>query len=194
LAACTTPTDPVLANSIVNGRFADLHIHLRLRQLLSGESAANDGIALPFFYLGVYLIKYSAGEAIKNWFLNVVLYEMCVAIAFGCSVGYAMRYALRFSEERNYIDKKNFLVFEIAFAVGSSLLLAEIDWIVLRFWNRLYVWYLLVHLNVCGWSRFLLGRLVYKRYRRSACPRSHRYACEHCLFYLFRSVYPLVVV
>ena len=32
-----TPTDPVLANSIVNGRFADLHIHLNIRRLLSGE-------------------------------------------------------------------------------------------------------------------------------------------------------------
>ena len=83
-------------------------------------SAANDGIALPFFYLGVYLIKYSAGEAIKNWVLNTILYEMCVAVAFGSAVGFAMRYALRFSEERNYIDKKNFLVFQIAFACFVS--------------------------------------------------------------------------
>jgi len=38
LGACTAPTDPVLANSIINGRFADIHINLRLRKILSGES------------------------------------------------------------------------------------------------------------------------------------------------------------
>lgn len=43
LASTCAPTDPVLANSIVNGRFAELHINKRVRDLLSGESAANDG-------------------------------------------------------------------------------------------------------------------------------------------------------
>ncbi|KAI9026376.1 Sodium/hydrogen exchanger family-domain-containing protein [Hyaloraphidium curvatum] len=56
-AACS-PTDPVLANSIVKGRFADLHVSPTVRDLLSAESAANDGMGYPFLLLGVYLIRY----------------------------------------------------------------------------------------------------------------------------------------
>jgi NhaP-type Na+/H+ or K+/H+ antiporter len=56
IAGCVTPTDPMLANSIVKGVFADRHIPLRLRNLISAESAANGGLGLmllflPFFYM-----------------------------------------------------------------------------------------------------------------------------------------------
>ncbi len=49
IAACMAPTDPILANSIVSGRFADMHIPVAIRQLLSAESAINDGIIASFF-------------------------------------------------------------------------------------------------------------------------------------------------
>ena len=48
IAACMAPTDPILANSIVSGRFADMHIPVAIRQLLSAESAINDGILFCF--------------------------------------------------------------------------------------------------------------------------------------------------
>ena len=37
LAACITPTDPILASSIVKGRFAEEHIPEHVRDLLSAE-------------------------------------------------------------------------------------------------------------------------------------------------------------
>ncbi|KAJ1563694.1 hypothetical protein HK405_001121 [Cladochytrium tenue] len=37
VAACLTPTDPVLANSIVKGRYAEAHIPLNVRLLLASE-------------------------------------------------------------------------------------------------------------------------------------------------------------
>ncbi|KAJ3078559.1 hypothetical protein HK102_004397, partial [Quaeritorhiza haematococci] len=116
MAACTAPTDPVLANSIVNGRFADMHITKPVREILSGESAANDGVALPFFFLGVALLKYPPGKAMAYWFAEVWAYELGVALVTGLAVGYVARVTLRFSEERQLIDKKNFLSFEIALA------------------------------------------------------------------------------
>ncbi|RKO95582.1 hypothetical protein CAUPRSCDRAFT_9045, partial [Caulochytrium protostelioides] len=48
IAASCAPTDPILANSIVSGRFADMHISLPIRYLLSAESAGNDGIGTLF--------------------------------------------------------------------------------------------------------------------------------------------------
>lgn len=37
MAACITPTDPILASSIVKGRFAEKHIPEHVRDLLSAE-------------------------------------------------------------------------------------------------------------------------------------------------------------
>jgi NhaP-type Na+/H+ or K+/H+ antiporter len=34
IAACVTPTDPVLANSVVKGRFAEKHIPPHIRNLM----------------------------------------------------------------------------------------------------------------------------------------------------------------
>ncbi len=104
----------------MNGRFADLHIHHRLRQLLSAESACNDGAALPFFFLGALLMRYPTGEAIGRWVYMVFLYEMGVAIVLGVTVGFLAHIALKYSETHNLIDKKNFLTFEIALAVFVS--------------------------------------------------------------------------
>src|ERR1700761_8898005 len=63
-AGCVTATDPVLASSVVGkGKFAK-RVPNHLRDLLSAESGCNDGMAFPFIYLSIYLIRYhrDAGE------------------------------------------------------------------------------------------------------------------------------------
>ncbi|KAJ3163260.1 hypothetical protein HDU86_002430 [Geranomyces michiganensis] len=143
LAACLAPTDPILANSIVTGRFADKYIAVPVRLLLSGESAANDGLAIPFFQLGLYLVAFPAKKAWATWAYHIVLYvkqagernsplvgarlgslpvlfcryEVGVGIIFGAVVGYLTKFALKASERRNYIDKRSFLSVEIALAL-----------------------------------------------------------------------------
>ena len=77
---------------------------------------------MPFFYLGIYLYKYSPKEAIGKWFYIIWLYEVLLAVVIGSVIGLATRYALRYSENHNLIDKKNFLVFEIALAVRISIM------------------------------------------------------------------------
>src|SRR6056297_917773 len=61
IGAVITPTDPVLANSVVIGRTAEGNIPKRLRYLLSAEAGANDGGA----YLLVFLAVLLAGESIR---------------------------------------------------------------------------------------------------------------------------------
>lgn len=71
IAACTTPTDPVLANTIVKGLFADTHIAENLRNLLAGESAANDGLGLPLVLFPIILSRTSSlGTGISWWLLD----------------------------------------------------------------------------------------------------------------------------
>ena len=47
VGAVVTPTDPIVASAIVTGKLATEKLPEDLRHLISGESGANDGLALP---------------------------------------------------------------------------------------------------------------------------------------------------
>lgn len=55
LGTAICPTDPVLASSVVTGKPAEEDLPSRDRQILSLESGANDGLALPFVLAAVAL-------------------------------------------------------------------------------------------------------------------------------------------
>jgi NhaP-type Na+/H+ or K+/H+ antiporter len=59
VGACVTPTDPVLSNSIVKGKFADKNVPKDLQKIIVAESGANDGLGYPYLFLALYLIKYT---------------------------------------------------------------------------------------------------------------------------------------
>lgn len=49
IAAGVTPTDPILASSVVGkGKFAQDHVPSHIRHILQAESGCNDGAAFPF--------------------------------------------------------------------------------------------------------------------------------------------------
>lgn len=135
VAACVTATDPVLASSVVGkGKFAK-RVPKHLRDLLSAESGCNDGMAFPFIYLGLYLLKYRphATEVFYHWFCFTILYECVFGAFFGVCVGYIARRAVRFAHERDIIDRESFLVFYFVlalFCAGSGSLLGLDDLLV----------------------------------------------------------------
>ncbi|PWY97744.1 hypothetical protein BCV70DRAFT_208301 [Testicularia cyperi] len=125
LATSATPTDPVLSNAIVKGAFADQYISPRIRNLISGESGANDGFGYPFLFLARMLLRsdMSTFQALTNWILETCLYTVGGAILYGALIGYLCRKLLEFSTDRNLIDKESFLLFGAAmgvFIVGSG--------------------------------------------------------------------------
>ncbi|CAG8534994.1 14133_t:CDS:10 [Funneliformis caledonium] len=134
IAACITPTDPILANSVVKGRFAEKHVPPHVRNLLSAESASNDGLAYPFLYLTIYLMEESSVvKAFGLWFLYSWLYQVLLSCVIGIIAGYVARKLLYLAESHRLIDKESFLVFAIALAlflmgtvsmIGSNDLLA----------------------------------------------------------------------
>ncbi|KAG0292641.1 hypothetical protein BGZ98_002507 [Dissophora globulifera] len=134
IAACVTPTDPVLSNSVVKGRFAEKHVPPRIRYLLSAESGINDGMGLPFLFLGLYLLIYpSVGEAIGKWFYLVWAYQILLSVVIGGVIGAVARKLVKGAKNRNLIDKESFLVFSIALALAvagivSILASDDFDW------------------------------------------------------------------
>jgi NhaP-type Na+/H+ or K+/H+ antiporter len=76
VAACLTPTDPILAQAVIGGKWADKHVPAHIRHLLAAESGCNDGAAFPFLFLALYLIiDKSTGAAVRDWFLILWLCE-----------------------------------------------------------------------------------------------------------------------
>jgi NhaP-type Na+/H+ or K+/H+ antiporter len=135
VAACVTATDPVLASSVVGkGKFAK-RVPKHLRDLLSAESGSNDGMAFPFVYLGIYLIRYhqDAGHVTFHWLCFTVLYECLFGAVYGVLIGYLARRAIRYAHERDLIDRESFLVFYFVlalFCAGSGSILGLDDLLV----------------------------------------------------------------
>ncbi|KAF2454491.1 Sodium/hydrogen exchanger family-domain-containing protein [Lineolata rhizophorae] len=122
VAACVTPTDPVLSNSIVKGKFADRYIPRELQKIVVAESGTNDGLGYPFLFLPLYLIKYlhhdgGAGKAIGMWFYETWVYTIILSVIYGAVVGWLARKLLQWAERNKYVDRESFLVFAIAIAL-----------------------------------------------------------------------------
>ncbi|KAJ9627629.1 Na+/H+ antiporter [Taxawa tesnikishii (nom. ined.)] len=132
IAACVTATDPVLASSVVGkGKFAK-RVPKHLRDLLSAESGCNDGMAFPFIYLALYIIRYYGhpSEVAFHWFCYTILWECVWGATYGVIVGYIARRAVRYAHERDLIDRESFLVFYFVlalFCAGSGSLLGMDD-------------------------------------------------------------------
>lgn len=140
VGACVTPTDPVLSNSIVKGRFADSNIPPPLQKIITAESGANDGLGYPFLFLGLYVLKYAGnggagehgglGHAFALWFYETWVYEIILSVVYGATVGWIAKELLHWAEERRYVDRESFLVFAISlalFIVGTAGLFGSDD-------------------------------------------------------------------
>ncbi|KAF7130931.1 hypothetical protein CNMCM5793_003866 [Aspergillus hiratsukae] len=127
VAACITPTDPVLSNSIVKGKFADKNVPRPLQRIIVAESGANDGLGYPFLFFGLYLLKYigmdgagysgGAGKAMGLWFYETWVYTVILSVVYGIAVGWVSRELLHWAEEKRYVDRESFLVFAISLAL-----------------------------------------------------------------------------
>ncbi|KAJ5576376.1 Cation/H+ exchanger [Penicillium sp. DV-2018c] len=127
VGACVTPTDPVLSNSIVKGKFADKHVPRELQRIIIAESGANDGLGYPFLFFGVYLLQYTgmareayaggAGKAMALWFYETWAYTILLSVVYGTVIGWIARKLLHWAEEKRYVDRESFLVFAIALAL-----------------------------------------------------------------------------
>lgn len=128
IGACLSPTDPVLAASVLggSGRFS-ARVPPRLRRLLSAESACNDGASFPFLYVGLAILTSpSAAAAVREWVLVTLLYQCCLGLAVGYAIGAVANALLRLAERRRYVDREGLVVFYLLLAVlcvgvGSTL-------------------------------------------------------------------------
>jgi NhaP-type Na+/H+ or K+/H+ antiporter len=120
ISACLTPTDPVLAASVLSNSQFSTRVPKRIRDLLSAESGCNDGVSFPFLFLGLSLLtKSTAGGVLKKWFLITVLYQCVVGILLGIALGFAFNWLYKFSHTRQMMGPASYLAFYLLLAVFS---------------------------------------------------------------------------
>ncbi|RDL38229.1 putative Na(+) antiporter 1 [Venustampulla echinocandica] len=153
VGACVTPTDPVLSNSIVKGKFADKNIPKDLQKIIIAESGANDGLGYPFLYLALWLIKFNGdggyGEhggtraAIGLWFGETWGYTIILSVIYGATVGWVAKELLHWAEEKKFVDRESFLVFAIAlslFIVGTCGMIGSDDVLACFIAGNVFTW------------------------------------------------------
>ncbi|OSX66241.1 hypothetical protein POSPLADRAFT_1043707 [Postia placenta MAD-698-R-SB12] len=118
VAACLTPTDPIISAAIVGGKFALKHVPTNLRRILSAESAANDGLAYPFLSISIYLtVDSSRREAIGDWFLVGWLYQVILGTVLGAVLGLLFCHLMKFSYRKGFIDRESYVAQYLALAM-----------------------------------------------------------------------------
>lgn len=144
MGACITATDPVLAQSVVSGTFAQ-KVPGHLRNLLSCESGCNDGLAFPFIFLSLNLLLYPnrGNQIVKNWVCITILWECVFGSMLGCIIGYCGRKAIRIAEGKRIIDRESFLAFYLILALtcaGFGSMLGVDDLLVSFFAGTTFAW------------------------------------------------------
>ncbi|MGY1683216.1 cation:proton antiporter domain-containing protein [Geodermatophilus sp. SYSU D01176] len=131
IGAALCPTDPVLASSVVTGGPAEEDLPARDRQILSLESGANDGLALPLVLLAVAV----AGADSIGAALVESLWQVAGAVLLGVLLGWFGARALRAGEEHGSTDTGPRLLFTavLAFLVLGAAGLLHVDGILAVF-------------------------------------------------------------
>lgn len=134
ISACLTPTDPVLASSVLSNSQFSTRVPKRVRRLLSAESGCNDGVSFPFLYIGIFaLMSATAGKAVKDWILITLLWQCALGIALGVALGLAANRVLRFVHAHDFIGRASYLVFYLLaaiFCTGVAATLGTDDFLV----------------------------------------------------------------
>ncbi|MDP8926212.1 MAG: cation:proton antiporter [Actinomycetota bacterium] len=119
VGAVVTPTDPVVASSIVTGGVADRNLPERLRHAISAESGFNDGLAYPFVLLPILFLMRPPGDALSHWLAYTILWEVGAAVVLGALVGYGTGRLLMWAEARETSEHASLLTVALALALAA---------------------------------------------------------------------------
>ncbi len=119
LGAVVTPTDPVVASSIVTGDAAERNLPERLRHAISAESGFNDGLAYPFVLLPILLLTRQPQEALTHWLAHTILLEVGIAVVLGALIGHVTGRLLVWAEVRETTEHASILTVALALALTT---------------------------------------------------------------------------
>ncbi len=113
IGAVVAPTDPVLSASVVSGKPAERALPTRVRAMLSLESGANDGLALPLVVLGTSVV------VDRPWSGSIAdgLWPVVVGIVLGILIGMVAGTAFAGLDRRHEVEVSARFVFTVVLAL-----------------------------------------------------------------------------
>jgi NhaP-type Na+/H+ or K+/H+ antiporter len=126
VGAVVSPTDPVVATTIVTGAVAEENLPTRVRHTLSAESGFNDGLAYPIVLLPILVLADGPDGTVGHWLLHVVLWEVGGAAVLGGLLGRCAGILLRWAKAHGVIGPASHLAYAVALslvALGGARLL-----------------------------------------------------------------------
>ena len=132
IASCVSPTDPILAQAVVGGPWAEKHVPAHIRHMLQCESGCNDGAAFPFLFLAYFLTvnRGEVGFPVAKFFYQTIAWEIVFGTFLGGLVGFLARKFIRFSEKHKLVDRESFVAQYLSLAIavmGLTVLLGSDD-------------------------------------------------------------------
>ena len=117
IGAIVTPTDPVVASSIVAGGVAERNLPAKLRHAISAESGFNDGLALPFVALPVLVLTEPPGEALGHWLTHTIVLEITAGAAVAALMGFLAGKTLRWAEANETMERTSLLTISLSLSL-----------------------------------------------------------------------------
>jgi sodium/hydrogen antiporter len=115
VGAILTPTDPVVASSLVTGRLAEANLPRWLRRSLQLEAGANDGLALAFVLCSALVLTLPGDPATS--IAEEVAGQIAIALPAGLVFGYATAKLVDLAGEHETASAGFFLVSALALAL-----------------------------------------------------------------------------
>ncbi len=132
IGAVISPTDPVLASTIVTSELAEKYIPAGLRHLISAESGLNDALAFPIIMYPLLVLTVKDG-ILSHFIFKIILWETIGAIIVGLFLGYLTAKILGWIQKKTEVEKPPLLSTTLALSftalglvklIGSDGLLA----------------------------------------------------------------------
>lgn len=116
VGAALCPTDPVLASSVVTGTPAERDLPGRLRRVLTTESGANDGLALPL--VGLAVAAALPGSTVVDA-VGRITWEVLGGVAIGAALGGLCAWGLRRATARDDLEPGPELMLTLLLAITT---------------------------------------------------------------------------
>jgi sodium/hydrogen antiporter len=114
VGAIITPTDPVVATSMLTGELAKKLLPERIRSALSFESASNDGLTFLMVMLSFLLIIYPTNFALEEFFLKILVWENLAAIFLAGLLGYFLGRVFHYFHKKKKMDEQAVIGFALS--------------------------------------------------------------------------------
>lgn len=115
LGAILSPTDPVVASSLVTGRLAETNLPRWLRRSLQLEAGANDGLALIFVLVPALVLTLPGDDA--GTIAGEAVGQVVLALVVGAAIGALGAKVVDLAEDHHATSGGFFLVSALALAL-----------------------------------------------------------------------------